>query len=147
MPSDKISKPVHEDVNGMLTVTPAINKDVKIMIESGDKILSVEPMQAKEESKESDSVEEEPATKVDVMETFPIQVLPAVDPMIPGNSNDEKVQNTEPLNSMSMDQNSDISPAKELSTENEIKNLDTKDNIDSEVASSFYTSKYYYVIQ
>ncbi|CAB3243251.1 unnamed protein product [Arctia plantaginis] len=140
MSDHKISKPVHEE-------TAVNNKDVKmVMIDSEDKLLAIEPMKEKEEIKDTARKDEKLAMQVDVTETIPIQVLPAVDPVIPDNSNDEKV-NAEPLNSVSMDQNSNISPAKELSTENEIQNLNEKENSDSEVASSFYTTKYYYVIQ
>ncbi|XP_075971020.1 uncharacterized protein LOC142973267 [Anticarsia gemmatalis] len=138
--ADKISKPVHEEP----TVAPVDDAKV-VLIESGDKLMAAEPEKIEEQISEM-APKEEPAQKSEEADAVPVQVVNAIVSVISQNSDlSQSNINVDTVKAAPLVEKTEILPAHEMhSSEDEYKG-DKEDQADSEVASSYYHSKFYYI--
>ncbi|XP_021189006.3 uncharacterized protein LOC110375277 [Helicoverpa armigera] len=125
------SKLVNEEKDATAGKT---NEEPKMLvIDSGDKVVMVEP------EPKAEIVE---LTKPEAVEA--VQVVPAIVSVVPEKSVTEQVNNEVAL--PVIDENKDIEPSKELPSKPADQTAEKNDqHLDSEVASSYYHSKIYYV--
>lgn len=135
--NDKITKPVYEE-----STVPKTEDSKMFEIESQgeeDKRVLAEPMKVEEPTNESALKEVAPVLKAEV--AVPVQVIPAIVSEIPQNSELKKAD-PEPTNTAPTTEKSfDLVP-NEVPSEN---HEEKEDQSDSELASSFYHSKFYYI--
>lgn len=114
------------------------NEEAKMLVvDSGDNFILTQPEQVKE------AKEEEPAPKSVEVEAVTVKVVPALVSINAPNS-DSETENTE--NVLPVVEKTENVASKDLHTTVDDQPIEKKDKqMDSEVASSFYHSKFYYV--
>lgn len=129
------SRPVHEEKEPTV-----INEEPKVMVvDSGDQVMLVQQDEVKDVA---------PSPTPEVVEA--VQVIPALVQVIPPNPENDKVDNEIPL---PVEEKTEVLPSNDLPSTPEEQTAEVKDqaaekedqNQDSEVASSFYHSRFYYV--
>ncbi|KAJ8732861.1 hypothetical protein PYW07_015460 [Mythimna separata] len=135
------SRPVHEEKE-----VAAVEEPKMLVIDAGDKVMLVEQEQAKEVT---------PSSKPEVVQT--VQVVPALVSVIPPSPENDKINNEMPLSNVEKAEvllaNDSSSTPEEVAVEKALEKEDQKQSVekedqnsqDSEVASSYYHSRFYYV--
>lgn len=135
--NDKISKPVHEET------TLGKQNDAKIIPESVEKLAILRPIASAEENKPSATEEILPSPQPEIVAAVPVQVIPAIVSVVP--KEELNIVNTETEPPSPDVKISEAVPLKELSSTIGDKKVEKEDQSDSDVASSYYHSKIYYI--